>query len=484
MKLQRIYNVLYTRIASDEDFLDSIFSADVGMGKVDNFVGTLWRIWKDVRTEGLIQPLQLGIFRSDYLLHDEGGGEMTIKQVEFNTIASAAGALSQATDGLHRYLLACTEYFHGSDILKASNLATNDTLVQVVKGLVVAHQAYLQFGAVGSSPVLGASSNGTKRVPRILFVVQPNERNIFDQKPLEYALLMHHGIHVVRRRLDQLASARISERDGRRLYVKDQDSCDRDGVDEDQDDGWEISVIYFRAGYTPADYPTPAHFETRKLLERSRAIKCPPIALQLAGSKKIQAVLSDPGVVESFLLRSPKLCRNAREKQSSSVGDHVFTVRDVEELRASWMEMYSLDTPNAITRTLSQHMDMVLKPQREGGGNNVYKAHIPSFLEGLDEKEREAWIAMRLIRAPVGVRNWLVRSGRENTLANVVSELGTFGWALFTHTQTSLPSSIKLQEESGGYLLRTKGVESDEGGLATGFSVLDSALLVDRKSVV
>ena len=63
MKLQKIYNVLYARVASDEAFLDRILSVDTGVGKVDEFVGSLWRIWKDVRTEGLVQVstrLELG----------------------------------------------------------------------------------------------------------------------------------------------------------------------------------------------------------------------------------------------------------------------------------------------------------------------------------------------------------------------------------------------------------------------------------------
>ena len=248
----------------------------------------------------------------------------------------------------------------------------------------------------------------------------------------------------------------VSEENGRRLYV-------RDPTLSGSTDGVEISVIYFRAGYTPTDFETPAHFETRKVLERSLAIKCPSIALQLAGSKKVQAVLSDPGVLEQFLLSNPDTGHH----------DTAFTIQDVEQLRASWMEMYSLDAPGAIKRTLSEHADMVLKPQREGGGNNVYKAHIPPFLETLEEKEREAWIAMRLIRVPKGVRNWLARSGSGGVLANVVSELGTFGWALLG------TSGVELREGSGGYLLRTKGEDSDEGGVATGFSVLDSIVLVD-----
>ena len=37
------------------------------------------------------------------------------------------------------------------------------------------------------------------------------------------------------------------------------------------------------------------------MLERSRAIKCPNVFYQLAGTKKVQQVLAKPGVVERFI---------------------------------------------------------------------------------------------------------------------------------------------------------------------------------------
>ena len=39
----------------------------------------------------------------------------------------------------------------------------------------------------------------------------------------------------------------------------------------------------------------------RLLLERSRAIKCPNMAFHLAGCKKIQQVLTEPGMLERFI---------------------------------------------------------------------------------------------------------------------------------------------------------------------------------------
>lgn len=245
--------------------------------------------------------------------------------------------------------------------------------------------------------------------------------------------------------------------------------------------------MYFRAGYTPTDFPTSAQYATRFKLERSRAIKCPSIALQLAGGKKVQQVLTKPGVLERFL------CDEKRW------GDDVLGTDPVSEVRANWMGMWGLDDTEdpggsvgdeAARRSEGYHVteelgtrkarelaaSLVLKPQREGGGNNVYKEAIPAFLDKLSPEERQAWIAMELIIPPEGVGNYLVRAGggAERTVkTEVVSELGIFGWALFGSSLT------RMKEKEVGWLVRTKGKDSNEGGVATGFSVLDSLLLVD-----
>jgi glutathione synthase len=80
--------------------------------------------------------------------------------------------------------------------------------------------------------------------------------------------------------------------DNRTLYVPDNSG---------QFDTREISVVYLRAGYGPGDYPSDKEWQTRKLLELSRAIKCPTIITQLAGCKKIQQVLASPDVLERYI---------------------------------------------------------------------------------------------------------------------------------------------------------------------------------------
>ncbi|KAH9900994.1 glutathione synthase [Cubamyces lactineus] len=432
-RLQRTYNVLYAHVTMDEEFLDRVMGAEQGVGRVDEFTGQLWRLWKRLRDQGIKQTRHLGLFRSDYLLHtpSHGSASLELKQVEFNTISSSFGALSQNVSKLHRHLLATTEYFNASPLLKLENLPPNDTIAGLAEGLAAAHNAY-------DSPSAW-----------ILFVVQDGERNVFDQRWLEYELLEKHSIRVVRQTFEQLAVSAEVVPNSRILRLRLPGLLPRGA------ESVEISTVYFRAGYTPKDYPTPTHYETRYLLESSVAIKCPSIQLQLAGGKKVQQVLTQPSAINHF----------ARKITS---GDY--------ELRASWMRMWGLDENGneGVRKARAQAQNLVLKPQREGGGNNVYKDDIPPFLDTLPPQEREAWIAMELIRTPEGLGNYLVRAGGGTDGAvktEVVSELGIFGWALFG------PDSV-IEEREVGWLLRTKGKESNEGGIAAGFSVLDSLVLV------
>lgn len=62
-----------------------------------------------------------------------------------------------------------------------------------------------------------------------------------------------------------------------------------------------MAVVYLRAGYSPDDYAGEAEWRVRALLERSNAAKCPSVAYQLAGAKKVQQDLARPGVLERFV---------------------------------------------------------------------------------------------------------------------------------------------------------------------------------------
>ena len=71
----------------------------------------------------------------------------------------------------------------------------------------------------------------------------------------------------------------------------------------------------------------------------------------------------------------------------------------------------------------------VLKPQREGGGNNFYNDDVKIELEKMkDLKDRTGWILMDRI-CPTPQKNYLIRSdsGESNKAQDVISELGIYG---------------------------------------------------------
>ena len=71
----------------------------------------------------------------------------------------------------------------------------------------------------------------------------------------------------------------------------------------------------------------------------------------------------------------------------------------------SWAGLWSLDdtsdqaTQDIIAKAMKSPEDYVLKPQREGGGNNLYGENLRDRLK--DSKGLSAYILMQRIRPPV-----------------------------------------------------------------------------------
>ncbi|KAH9287617.1 hypothetical protein KI387_031734, partial [Taxus chinensis] len=211
-----------------------------------------------------------------------------------------------------------------------------------------------------------------------------------------------------------------------------------------------VAVVYFRAGYMPIDYPSEAEWKARVMLEKSSAIKCPSISYHLAGSKKIQQELAKPNVLERFISNKD----------------------DALKLRKCFAGLWSLhDNANIVQDAIIRPEAFVLKPQREGGGNNIYGKDVKETLLKLEKSGGDghaAYILMQRIFPPIQT-SYLVRDGSCQQ-SNTVSELGIFGAYLRNKDNV-------LINDQTGYLVRTKVSSSDEGGVAAGFAVLDSLYL-------
>lgn len=124
----------------------------------------------------------------------------------------------------------------------------------------------------------------------------------------------------------------------------------------------------------------------------------------------------------------------------------------------------------AAANALNSPEKFVLKPQREGGGNNLYDEEMQAELKRVSPSERSGYILMERLYPPA-YPNLILRES-QIVEGDVVSELGVFGFCL---------SDVKTREivvdGVAGHLLRSKLRDVLDGGVASGRAVLDSPFL-------
>lgn len=415
--VQKTFNELYIAIVSrHKKWLLEILRA---LSQFDrDFTGRLFDIYEKSLVDGeSIQPVSLGLFRSDYMVNEQD----EVKQIEFNTVSVSFGGLSTKVGEVHRYLNDTGLYDnkYSYQYYDTKEVPVSSSAKDLARGLAQGAKHY--------------SSGSTV----VLVIVQPGERNVFDQRHIEYNLL-EHGIKSVRMTLEEVQEKTTVN--SQKLYIK---------LTMD-----EVSVVYYRSGYAPTDYYNDQIWDSRLYLEKTLAIKCPSVLTQLSGAKKVQQLLTQQDIVKSVV---PEL-----------------NEADLAKLMSTFVKIYPLDDSEegkfAKKQALEHPQNYVLKPQREGGGNNIYKDKIPEFLSKLNENEWGAYILMELIN-PVQHENVIVRQG-ELLRENIISELGIFGTALFNEASGEI-----VENDYAGWLLRSKVSSSDEGGVAAGFGCVDSVYL-------
>ncbi|XP_077458292.1 glutathione synthetase [Stigmatopora argus] len=407
--VQTHYNTLMDKISQDPDFLHEALASTIS---VDDFTARLYRIHQHVLKEGRSQSIVLGLNRSDYMLDQKEGEPISLKQIEINTFAASFGGLSSRIPDVHRHILKVAGQLK---VLKC--IPDNDPAVGLAKAVAKAWELY-----------------GSKRAV-IMFLVEDQQRNILDQRYIENEL-WKRNIATIRKKFEDVSkSGKLDEK--KRLFV----------------DCQEVAVVYFRNGYMPQNYNSEQAWESRLMMECSLAVKCPDINTHLAGTKKVQQVLAQPGVLERFFPNEPQV---------------------VEQLRTTFVGLYTLDMgaegDKNVTMALETPDRFVLKPQREGGGNNIYGHELCEVLNKVkNSDERMAYILMDKIR-PVPSQNYLLRREMPLKLSTCLSELGCFGAYV-------RQGNDMLINDCVGHLLRTKNSEHLDGGVAAGVAVLDNPLL-------
>ncbi|CAA3031217.1 glutathione synthetase, chloroplastic [Olea europaea subsp. europaea] len=379
------------------------------MKNVDAFTSRLLEIHSKMLDANKIEEIRLGLHRSDYMLDEQ---TKLLLQIELNTISSSFPGLSSLVSELHRSLL---HQYKQHLALNPERIPQNSAVTKFAEALSKAWSEYNNPRAV------------------VMVVVQTEERNMYDQHWLFINPNNTYQVTSIRKTLAEIDALGELLPDGT-LVV----------------DGEAVAVVYFRAGYAPSDYPSESEWRARLLMEQSSAIKCPSIAYHLAGTKKIQQELAKPNVLERYLENKD----------------------DIVKLRKCFAGLWSLEDSNIVNDAIEKPGLYVMKPQREGGGNNIYGDDVRETLLRIEKEgsnENAAYILMQRI-FPTLSPAILMRQGISQK-DHVISELGVYAAYLRNKTK------VIINEECG-YLLRTKVSSSNEGGVVAGFGVIDSIYLV------
>jgi glutathione synthase len=397
-----LWNSLVNGMSRDFDWFSQKLTTVI---ETDDFVKRLMEIAEKSRRYQHTQQIQLAIMRNDFMYDTE---ESRWLQVEYNTIASGMAYSSDKVQDFHNMIL--QQYFEEDS--KTIKCITAHNGPMVCAAFIEAFKLY----------------NNPKA--KILFVVEKFEWNIFDQRYIELDLLKK-GIHCLRMDLETIYEKHKLDEETGKLTI----------------DGQEIALVYFRSGYAPKQYPSENAWIAREKIELSKAIKCPNVNMQLIGFKKFQYHLAHDIELSRFI-KNPE---------------------DRLEIKRNFAKFWSFDD-EAKTERIKKMVDdnpegFVLKPQREGGGNNVYGADILPVLTSLKPSESQSYILMQRI-TPVSQTGFMMKN-KKLMVTQVSSELGIFSYVLSNNEKI-------IKSESGGYLLRTKSSASDEGGVSAGVGVLDS----------
>ncbi|PJF16778.1 Glutathione synthetase [Paramicrosporidium saccamoebae] len=191
-----------------------------------------------------------------------------------------------------------------------------------------------------------------------IMVVQPEEGNLHDQE----GIIKQSGISMVRLTLEEVGQ-HCTTQDGVMML-----------------NGVVVGLVYYRSGYSPSDYVHSHCWTARLMVERSSAVKIPDIAMHLAGLKKVQQELACPTVLSKFMRT------------------------DGDLLASTFMELLHLEDNESgrhnAERVLSEPDRWIAKPQREGGGHNIFGSELVKLLSDADPVRRTAHIIMEKIDAP------------------------------------------------------------------------------------
>jgi glutathione synthase len=462
------FSFFFFQLNSNNNFTEHILQVLHETSKTDTFVNKLIEILK--RKEN-VETIRLHLIRQDYLPNYDKDNMIIpfqyFKAVEFNTIAVAFASFSEELARVHnRYNLT----FKNSNrpLLSADfNLASKSYAAALAR----AHKLYT------------TSSSSSTDLPEVCFLVHENDHLDLDQE-----LILRHLIRMGVRTFKACFETSNFEIRNLKGYKK---KCLFVNARH-------VSVTYFHATWSPSQFNCEKDWSNRETIEMSSCIKVPTIASQLAGTKKVQEALSHRKTLIRFL-KKLELDPDASLDISNEFAEILSMVRSDSALK---MYKNMVQSTPLIDRLLDSTVmqidphqdssssdlivqealkcpeDWVLKPQREGGGNNLFGKDLHAALKGIHDSSssssssKEYYTLMRKIKSkPQGPREYISKSGVPHHEQGI-SELGLFTTLLVVNDNEKKKKE-EVMTSMGGAFCRTKHPDRDEGGVCSGNGFID-----------
>jgi len=174
--VQPVISTLIDKIARDRSFIVEQLTP---VASSDAFVRRLLDMYSALPDGVVTSSVQLGILRSDYMLHYDSDQQKEVPlQIEVNTISSSFGGLSRQVSELHRFLLrrnAQTGRFRRM-LSQTSDQCFQDPgadLTELAKKIPQNTSTRMFAFAISLAHLIFGEPDAT-----VLFIVQPREKNV------------------------------------------------------------------------------------------------------------------------------------------------------------------------------------------------------------------------------------------------------------------------------------------------------------------
>ena len=418
---QIAFNKIFDKLSRDQQFLEEILTP---LSESDEFIKKNLEISKKAHEFPQKQKIQLNIYRNDFMVDKI---KKFIYQTEFNTIAVTMATFSDEMKRFFTYFSKKYPEFFDRFLNKNDRevlIEKSDSIPNFVDSIIEGIKLF----------------NENYKETLIIFVVQENEKNIYDQRSIENDLYNRFNIKSRRLTLNEIAK-----------------NCEFDENKNIKFENKIISLFYFRSCYTEKDFIDEESWKGREMIELSTAIKVPNINSFLTTFKVFQYYLTKPEILKKFCpeeLISNDIIRFFMK---------IYYVRDM-----------NLEEQKELYAKIMENLNgFVIKPQKEGGKNNFYGEEIKSLIpEGENEANDVLKNSIIMEKIVPPEYETMVIKNDELVFEKVVSEFSVYGVILSDEEKYYLNKSV-------GFLVRSKEVNQNEGGIMAGVSAIDIPFLID-----